>query len=44
VFVGGTGVKVLGCEVVGEDEKFADIVVRPYPSDLRGVVATVELK
>jgi len=44
VFAGGAGVSVQKCEVVGEEERFADIVVQPYPSDHRGVVATVELK
>lgn len=43
VFTGGVGVRVKRCEVAGEDGKFADIVVRPYPSDHRAVVATVEL-
>lgn len=31
------------CEIVGETRAFADIVVQPYPSDHRAVVATVEL-
>jgi len=44
VFVGGDGVKVLSCEVVGEKREFADIVVQPYPSDHRGVLATVEIR
>ena len=43
VFYGGRGVAVKNCEIVGEDPKFADIVVRPYPSDHRGVVAAVEI-
>ena len=43
VFYGGTGVKARNCEVVGEDKKFADIVVQPYPSDHRGVVATIQI-
>jgi endonuclease/exonuclease/phosphatase family metal-dependent hydrolase len=42
VFVGGREVKVRNCEVVGEDAKYADILVQPYPSDHRGVVTTVE--
>jgi endonuclease/exonuclease/phosphatase family metal-dependent hydrolase len=42
VFVGG-GVTVKRCEIVGEDGKFADLLVRPYPSDHRAVVATVEI-
>jgi len=43
VFVGGTNLAVKKCEIVGEDPKFADIVVQPYPSDHRAVVATVEI-
>jgi endonuclease/exonuclease/phosphatase (EEP) superfamily protein YafD len=43
VFVGGPNVTVKRCEIVGEDGKFADIVVQPYPSDHRAVVATVEI-
>ena len=42
VFV-GSDVPVKQCEVVGEDRKFADIVVRPYPSDHRAVVATLAI-
>jgi exodeoxyribonuclease III len=44
VFVGGNAVNVKQCELVGEKQQFADIVVQPYPSDHRGVVATVEIK
>jgi endonuclease/exonuclease/phosphatase family metal-dependent hydrolase len=43
VFVGGPNGTVKGCEIVGEDRKSADIVVQPYPSDHRAVVATVEI-
>ncbi len=43
VFAGGAGVKVVSAEVVGEEERRADLVVRPWPSDHRAVVATVEL-
>jgi exodeoxyribonuclease III len=43
VFFGGPNMSVKGCEIVGEDQKFADIVVKPYPSDHRAVVATVEI-
>ncbi len=43
VFVGGADFTVEGCEIVGEDRAFADVVVQPYPSDHRAVVATVEL-
>jgi endonuclease/exonuclease/phosphatase family metal-dependent hydrolase len=42
VFVGGVNVTVKRCEVVGEGRPSADIVVQPYPSDHRAVVATVE--
>lgn len=35
--------QVRSCEVVGESEDFADIVVRPYPSDHRAMVAEVVL-
>lgn len=42
VFVGGPSVTVKRCEVVGEASASADIVVQPYPSDHRAVVATVE--
>ncbi len=43
VFLGGKGASAKSCEVVGEEARFADIVVKPYPSDHRAVVATVEL-
>jgi hypothetical protein len=36
-------VNVKHCDIVGEDPKFADTVVQPYPSDHRAVVATIEL-
>jgi endonuclease/exonuclease/phosphatase family metal-dependent hydrolase len=42
VFIGGPNVTVNRCEVIGEERQFADIVVQPYPSDHRAVVATVE--
>ena len=42
VFVGGPSVTVKHCEMIGEDRRYADIVVQPYPSDHRAVVATVE--
>jgi exodeoxyribonuclease-3 len=44
VWVGGSAVSVKDCKVVGEKKEFANIVVQPYPSDHRGVVATVELR
>lgn len=43
VFFGGRGMTVSRCEVVGEASEYADVVVRPYPSDHRGVVATAQL-
>lgn len=44
VFFAGKGVSVKRGEVVGESREFADIVVTPYPSDHRAVVATVGLE
>jgi exonuclease III len=44
VFASKSNVKIVDCEVVGEKAVRADIVVRPYPSDHRAVVATVELE
>lgn len=44
VLVGGDGVSVEHAEIVGESPENADIVVTPYPSDHRGVVATVKLQ
>jgi endonuclease/exonuclease/phosphatase family metal-dependent hydrolase len=41
VFFAGNGVKLTKCEIVGEDSRFADILVTPYPSDHRAVVATL---
>lgn len=43
VFFAGPNVMVKRCEVVGESAATSDIVVQPYPSDHRAVVATVEL-
>jgi endonuclease/exonuclease/phosphatase family metal-dependent hydrolase len=43
VYIAGRNAVVKNCEVVGEDQQFADIIVQPYPSDHRGVVATIEL-
>ncbi|MGZ8938337.1 MAG: endonuclease/exonuclease/phosphatase family protein [Limisphaerales bacterium] len=43
VFLGGKGLKVERCEVIGEDKRFADIIVQSYPSDHRAVVATIQL-
>lgn len=41
VFVGGSRATVERCEIVGERAATADIVVEPWPSDHRAVVATV---
>jgi len=41
VLIGGNGARVTHAEVVGEESGRADIVVSPFPSDHRGVVATV---
>lgn len=43
LFVGGPGISAQRVEIVGEDETRADIVVAPYPSDHRAVVAAFEL-
>jgi endonuclease/exonuclease/phosphatase family metal-dependent hydrolase len=39
---GGGPIRVKSAQIVGESEEFADIVVRPYPSDHRAVCAEVE--
>lgn len=44
VFVGGKDAAVKRCEIVGESSRYADIVVSPYPSDHRAVLATVEIR
>ena len=43
VYFKGKGVKVTDVKVVGENKEDADIVVSPYPSDHRAVVATFTL-
>ena len=43
VFARGKGVRVKAAQLIGEAEKFADVVVTPYPSDHRAVVAAVEI-
>jgi hypothetical protein len=43
VFFAGPSVTVTRCEVVGESAATSHIVVQPYPSDHRAVVATVAL-
>ena len=40
VYFKGKGVEVNDAKIVGEDKEHADIVVSPYPSDHRAVVAT----
>lgn len=42
VFLAGTSVSVKHCAVVGESSRYAGLVVQPYPSDHRAVVATME--
>jgi exodeoxyribonuclease III len=42
VFARGRNVRILNAAVVGEKSPEADIVVTPYPSDHRAIVATVE--
>ena len=39
----GKGLKVTGVKIVGENKENADLVVSPYPSDHRAVVATLTL-
>ena len=43
VFVNATDARIKSIEIVGESADFAGIVVTPYPSDHRAVVADVEL-
>lgn len=43
VFFAGAGVGVKQCQIVGEKGDFSDLVVNPYPSDHRAVVATFDL-
>jgi endonuclease/exonuclease/phosphatase family metal-dependent hydrolase len=43
VFTAGRGVRVMRCDIVGEGSPAADVVVRPWPSDHRAVVAVVEM-
>jgi endonuclease/exonuclease/phosphatase family metal-dependent hydrolase len=44
VFASGTGVRIANVEIVGESRQHADLVVAPYPSDHRAVVATFEFE
>jgi endonuclease/exonuclease/phosphatase (EEP) superfamily protein YafD len=43
VYFKGNGLKVTDAKIIGENEENADIVVAPYPSDHRAVVATFTL-
>ena len=43
VYFKGKGVKVIEAKIVGENKENADVVVAPYPSDHRAVVATFTL-
>lgn len=43
VFAARRGVVIEACRVVGESKKYAEIVVNPWPSDHRAVVATVQV-
>jgi exodeoxyribonuclease III len=44
IFVGGSRATVERCEIVGERAETADIVVDPWPSDHRAVVATIVVR
>ena len=44
IFVEGKKGEVKNVEIVGERSELADIVISPYPSDHRALVATVALK
>ena len=43
VYFKGKGLDVTGVKIVGENKENADIVISPYPSDHRAVVATLKL-
>ena len=43
VYFKGNGLKVTDAKIIGENQEKADIVVSPYPSDHRAVVATFTL-
>jgi alkaline phosphatase D len=43
VYFKGKGIEVTDAKVIGENKENADIVVAPYPSDHRAVVATFSL-
>lgn len=38
------GVEAVSVSIVGESERFADIVVEPWPTDHRGVLVTISLR
>ncbi len=42
-FAKGAKIRIVGAQVVGESRENADIVVTPYPSDHRAVVAEIEI-
>ena len=44
IYFKGKGVKVTDAKIIGENSENADIVVAPYPSDHRAVVATFTLE
>lgn len=43
VFARGKAIQIKSAAVVGESKTFADVVLSPYPSDHRAVVAEIEL-
>lgn len=43
IFFHGSNVTARRCDILGEDRKFADLVITPYPSDHRAVAATFVL-
>jgi hypothetical protein len=43
VYFKGKGIKLNEVKIVGENQKDADIVISPYPSDHRAVVANFKL-
>ena len=43
VYFKGSQLKLVNAEIAGEKRRAADIVVRPYPSDHRAVIATFKL-
>lgn len=44
VMVRAAEAEIIRTEIVGESDRYADIVVSPYPSDHRAVVSTVRLR